>query len=289
MSVRWRVLSLLGSAALFSACAPGDLTEARGPRPDFITFGFIDETSTYRNVGAFIVQRPSDGQIFPICSGTLIAPAVFLTAAHCTAFYQIELAPDGFGAFVSFDSPIGFGSQTNLGTTNLIPAEQVLTNPGFNLAQKDPGDLGVVLLPTGSTSGIASAALPTLGLLDQLAAQRMLRDAVFTVVGYGGQNRVVGGGVPFFQDLNPIPRMFAFSGFSALNPGYLRLSQNPARGEGGSCFGDSGGPVFLPLDGTPILVATTIAGDTFCRATSSNYRLDTASARAFLQQFLTLP
>lgn len=50
---------------------------------------------------------------------------------------------------------------------------------------------------------------------------------MFTAVGYGVQDRVVGGGIPFFQDLNPVPRMFAFSSFDALNPGFLRLSQNP--------------------------------------------------------------
>ena len=48
-----------------------------------ITYGFVDSTNAYSNTGAFIVKN-ADGQIFPICSGTLIAGDVFLTASHCT-------------------------------------------------------------------------------------------------------------------------------------------------------------------------------------------------------------
>jgi hypothetical protein len=190
---------------------------------------------------------------------------------------------------VSFDNPIPFGGLTDLSGTTLIDVTAVFTNPSFNQRQNDPGDIAVLMLPQGSTSGLAPATLPTLGLLDRLAARHALRDAVFTAVGYGLQNQVVGGGMPFFQDLNPVPRMFAFSSFNALNPGYLRLSQNPATGDGGACFGDSGGPNFLDVGGTTVLVANTITGDAVCRATNVVYRLDIPTARAFLSQFVTLP
>ena len=62
---------------------------------------------------------------------------------------------------------------------------------------------------------------------------------------------------------------------------------NPSHGDGGTCYGDSGGPNFL--GSTDIVAATTVTGDTPCRATNVDYRMDTASARAFLQQFVTLP
>ena len=127
------------------------------------------------------------------------------------------------------------------------------------------------------------------GLLDQLAAQNGLKSAVFTAVGYGVQDRVVGGGEPYFQDANPIPRMYAFSAFNSLNGGYIRLSQNAATGNGGTCYGDSGGPNFLPLNGQLILAATTVTGDDVCMSTNVDYRLDTASARLFLGQYVTLP
>jgi len=63
--------------------------------------------------------------------------------------------------------------------------------------------------------------------------------------------------------------------------------REPATGDGGTCFGDSGGPNFLGT--TDIVNATTIAGDAICRSTHVDYRMDTPSARAFLGGFVTLP
>lgn len=245
-----------------------------------ITYGFIDSSNAFSNVGAFIVKSPSTGNIFPICSGTLIAPNVFLTASHCTAFFEQELVPRGFTAFVSFDKSIPFGDLTS-NKAKLIAVTNSVTNPAFNQAQSDSGDIGALILAR-TLNGLTPAALPSCGLLDQLSAQNGLQDAVFTAVGYGLQNRVVGGGVPFFQDMNPIPRMFAFSSFNSLNGGYIRLSQNPSTGDGGTCFGDSGGPNFLTVNGQRVLAAITITGDAVCRATNVVYRLDTPSASAFL-------
>jgi hypothetical protein len=64
-----------------------------------------------------------------------------------------------------------------------------------------------------------------------------------------------------------------------------------SHGEGGTCYGDSGGPNFLGAGQTEtnIVAGTTVAGDTPCKATNVDYRLDTPSARAFLGQFVTLP
>ena len=258
------------------------------PRVKAIVYGFIDANNMFANTGAFIVRSPTTDQIFPICSGSLISPTAFLTASHCTAFFEAALAPQGFTAFVSFDRSIPFGALTSASTT-LIPVTEVVTNPAFNQSQSDPGDIAVLIVDEADTDGITPASLPPAGLLDELGAKNGLRDAVFTAVGYGVQNRVVGGGPPFFQDRNPVPRMFAFSSFNALNKAWLRLSQNVATGDGGACFGDSGGPNFFTHDGTPLVVAITITGDAVCRATNVVYRLDTESARQFLAPFVTLP
>jgi secreted trypsin-like serine protease len=249
------------------------------PRASAITYGFVDSNNTFRNTGAFIVKT-SNGQIFPICSGTLITPNVFLTAAHCTSFYTQELAPEGDVAYVSLDPSIPFGSLTS-NKTELLSVAHVVSNPNFNQAQSDSGDIGVLILDR-DVRGVTPATLPSCGLLDQLVAQNGLKTATFTNAGYGVQNRVVGGGVPFFQDLNPIPRMFSFSAFNSLNGGYMRLSQNNSTGNGGTCFGDSGGPNFLTVNNQQLIVSITITGDTVCRSTNVVYRLDTVSAQGFL-------
>jgi hypothetical protein len=263
------LLLLIGCAALFISAPPSHA----------ITYGFVDSNNTYSNTGAFIVKSPSTGQIFPICSGTLITENVFLTAAHCTSFFTQDLAPRGFTAYVSFDGSIPFGELTT-NKTKLLAVSFVVSNPNYNQSQSDSGDIGALIL-SSNVRGTTPATLPVCGLLDQLAAQNGLKEAVFNPVGYGVQNRVVGGGVPFFQDRNPIPRMFSFSSFNSLNGGYLRLSQNPSTGNGGTCFGDSGGPNFFTVNGQQTLVAITITGDSVCRSTNVDYRLDTTSAQAF--------
>ena len=272
---------------LFACACACLLALAASVRVHAITYGFVDSTNAFSNAGAFLVKAPS-GRLFPICSGTLIAPTVFLTASHCTLFFEQQLAPAGFVAAVSFDGSIPFGNLTSA-STNLVTVTQVVTNPGFNQSQSDSGDIAVLLVSASQTKGIVPAELPTANLLDELSAQNGLKTAVFTPVGYGLQNRVTGGGQPFFQDRNPVPRMYAFSEFNALNNGYLRLSQNPATGNGGTCFGDSGGPNFLNVNGRRLLVAITITGDTVCRSTNVDYRTDIASARAFLAPYVTLP
>jgi Trypsin len=272
--------AMLSIAAVFFFVIPSDVRA--------IVYGFVDTNNVYSNTGAFVVQSPTADQIFPICSGALISPTVFLTASHCTLFFENALAPLGYTAFVSFDNPIPFGDLTSR-QINLIPVTQVVTNPNYNQSQSDPGDIAVLIVREQSTRNITPAALPPAGLLDQLSAQNGLQNAVFTPVGYGLQNRVTGGGPPFFQDLNPVPRMYAFSSFNALNQAFLRLSQNSSTGNGGTCFGDSGGPNFINYNGVRLLAAITITGDAVCRSTNVTYRLDIASARNFLAPYVTLP
>jgi len=83
----------------------------------------------------------------------------------------------------------------------------------------------------------------------------------------------------------------ASGGLNALNRAWLRISMNPARRDGGTCYGDSGGPNFLGAGAgeTNIVADTAMTGDSMCRATNVDYRMDTASARAFLGQYVTLP
>ena len=87
------------------------------------------------------------------------------------------------------------------------------------------------------------------------------------------------------------PRDYAVSALNAVGPSYLRLSQNPATGDGGTCYGDSGGPNFLGAGSTQtdIIAGITITGDALCKLTNVIYRLDTEPARDFLAQYVTLP
>jgi hypothetical protein len=275
-----KLSSLLAALVVIISTSP-----ARG-----ITNGFPDTTNAFSNVGA-VIAVGTDGKGFQICSGTLISPTVFLTVAHCALYFNDFLAPEGFKLYISFGNPIPILELTDVNT--LIPVTQFIPNPEYVQATdthpfnphhgSDPGDMAVIVLPELVTQGITPAVLPTLGLLDKLAVKNALHGVLFTDVGYGSQDRLG-------TQSNPMPRMFAFSAFESLQPGFLQLSINPVLNNGGACFGDSGGPNFLPVNGAPILMAiASVGGDHVCRSTSGNYRLDTASARDFLKNFVTLP
>jgi hypothetical protein len=73
-----------------------------------------------------------------------------------------------------------------------------------------------------------------------------------------------------------------------LGKAWLNLSMQPSTGDGGTCYGDSGGPHFLVnSDGTlgPV-VSLTVTGDIPCRATDKTYRVDSAVSQEFIAGFL---
>lgn len=255
-----------------------------------ITFGQLDGDE-HPDVGAMVVRIGTD--VFPVCSGTLVGPArdepVFLTAAHCTAFLD-EVVPTIPGAevLVTFDSKVDAAG-------DLIAAEWV-TNPGWAYGKgkggkSDAHDVAVLLLEE-SPSGVTPARLPTAGLLDQLHASGALRSARFTAVGYGAVRETM---TKAFQtiDNGNLDRRRAEQGFNALTKAWLHLPMinTPGNENGGTCYGDSGGPHFIHLDGreTNIVVSVTSTGDRPCKALDTTYRVDTASARDFLDDYLTLP
>jgi Trypsin len=217
-----------------------------------ITYGQPDN-NRHPNVGALV------DEVGAYCSGTLISPTVFLTAAHC--------GTEGDTVSVTFASEYTSRSKTYEGTFH---ADTQL-------------DLAVVVF-NKPIRGITPAQLPTLGQLDDLP-----RDQQFTVVGYGAQEPVRGPGGPTFEYLDR--REFSVATLNSTQPDYLQLSQNPARGSGGACYGDSGGPNFLGAGSTEtsVVAAITITGDAMCRATNTVLRLDTEEARAFLGQYVSLP
>jgi hypothetical protein len=128
--------------------------------------------------------------------------------------------------------------------------------------------------------GITPARLPTANSLSALTVGQTI-----TSVGYGAYEVTNGpGGHRYlYNDV----RMRSTGTLNAVNKSWLRISGNPATGDGGTCYGDSGGPNFLGT--TDVVAAITITGDAICRATNVVYRLDTESARAFLGQYVTVP
>jgi hypothetical protein len=246
-----------------------------------ITFGQPDGNN-HPNVGAMIVLEP-DGELYLYCSGTLIAPNVFLTASHCTA------AAAAYGAepndvFVTFDPVYDDEATLHRGTYDI--------NPNYGHDMHDLHDVAVITLDEEILSeaedpvnGIDPAVLPPAGYLDDLKKDHELKGQTFVTVGYGTLRDDKTGGWHAMGDYGE--RYYAEQMPQALKPYWIQLSMNPSTGNGGTCYGDSGGPHFF--GDSDMVVSLTVTGDAWCRATDVTYRLDTDSAREYLSQFVDLP
>lgn len=242
-----------------------------------ITSNGTPDGDGHPNVGLSLAAWDADepGVIKPFCSGTLISPTVYLTAAHCTAFLE-SVGLENDEVWVSFDSVWTETSPRIHGTW--------YTNPAFSQRQSDPGDLAVIVLDE-AVQGVTPAQLPEAGVLDAMWRDGSIRTQPFVNVGYGTLEQQRGHGPGTFPDDNV--RKVSTSSFNALNKAWLRLSQNQAKGDGGTCYGDSGGPQFF--GSSNVLSSVTVTGDTPCYATNVTYRLDTANARSFLDDYVPVP
>jgi secreted trypsin-like serine protease len=214
------------------------------------------------NVGGLVAATQYSDGTWIYCSGTLISPAVFLTAAHCA---------EGDRVRVTFDSAYRDGDMVYAGTFHADPA--------YGKTQSDPHDIAVVVLDK-AIKGITPARLPKADSLSDLSGTQQ-----FTSVGYGAYEvtNQPGGPEYLYNDVRGV----ATGTLNSINSAWLRISMNPSTGNGGTCYGDSGGPNFLGT--TDIVAATTITGDAVCRSTNVDYRLDTTSARTFLGRYVSLP
>jgi secreted trypsin-like serine protease len=175
--------------------------------------------------------------------------------------------------------------QNALNTATLLDVAEVITHPDYNWGpQSNPHDVGVLILAEPVTD-LTPAILPPEGFLDDLKAQGMLRQgsdgAKFTVVGYGGTLDWPPPLITYDDQ-----RQFAVSEYQQLLKAWLRVSQNQATGDGGTCFGDSGGPAFWTEDGTEILVGITSWGDAVCVASGFNYRVDIPETLGFINDVI---
>jgi secreted trypsin-like serine protease len=259
---RWW-LAFLASVAATLLVAPPAVQAIVNGQPD----------TTHRNVGALLVDFHDGYGPQEECSGSLIAAHFFLTAAHCVTDVPGVPIPVT-DVSVTFDDQVTSRS-------SLIPAGDIIIDPRYRRVNSDPHDLAVVRLSRDVT-GIPLVHLPSPNFrLDQ----RNLKQDTFTAVGYGESRTGKTGGQNAFVDYGI--RQFATQSFLSLQPAWLTLSQNPSTGSGGTCFGDSGGPHFLDVDGIPTEVSMTNLGDNSCRATDKTYRLDTDSARQFWSRFVS--
>ena len=230
------------------------------------------------------------------CSATLVTPRVLLTAAHCTegtlgktavTFKSVvaEKAPSPLP--VAADPAAGY-TQAELEAAGYLSGK-AYTHPEYSgFTDLDNwNEVGVIVLDRPAPANIAPATIAPLNYLNAYAPPRLSK-TIFTAVGYGTEVRKPESGPQKPQPMNyPLIRRYVEMPGQKLTPQILQTNGNEHdnRGTGGTCFGDSGGPVFL----NGVLVAVTSYGYTAnCRYLGGYQRVDIAVVQDWLKPFLAL-
>jgi V8-like Glu-specific endopeptidase len=223
----------------------------------------------------------SDGAPVPAwrCSCSLLSPTVVLTAGHCT---------DGaVAARVWFDEIVqGNPEYPYGGTTSYEGTPYAYPGFAYYLAGGLPGfitgDVGIIVLEEPVTTISEKGLLPEAGYSDTLRNKSPVDQ-----VGYGVQEQIRGGGPPSWTGIKQ--RLFApaqiISGQFVHSDEFLRLTQNIGNGKGGTCFGDSGGPV-LDAGTNTILAVTSYGSNGNCAGVGYYCRIDTEEILDWIESFM---
>jgi V8-like Glu-specific endopeptidase len=251
-----------GAILICVAVGCGQVNEPPVPEPvqeqsDPIIGGEIDEGDP--GVVAVYAQQPGSPGGF-LCTGSVIAPTVVLTAAHC-----VSPAETGPGAqFVVLTS-----ANLNRRGGQQLAVREVHANPQWQPDNLQAGhDEGIVILkdPTSlrplpfNRMAFGTPGAPAVG-------------AAVRIVGYGLDDGVLetGSGV----------KRQALTKLRSISGALIRLGDSRR----GTCNGDSGGPAFMNIGGVETIVGTTSYGNATCTDGGYDARVDVDLT--FIDQYLS--
>jgi len=302
MKFRTKLIGSLGAAALvLGVAAPVGA----------ITWGVPDTNNLYPNVASVrgIVESQNLARVS--CSGSLLSrdarKIVILTAAHCTDAWSGEIAAgtlDSVG--VSFDQNNQVNGSTSDATVYLrggVPISFPAKDAPF-----ETFDYGLVVFPANATNSLGQTITARWGALSPVriapnpgylasvigSVKNPSRNLLFTAVGYGtGEKFPIPGqqtGPADPSGSNDSKFLIRYIAdnmtYNSLNPtnDVLRLSMNIAKGESGTCNGDSGGPIFYrdATLRTVFQVSLVSGGDAVCRATNTGPGFSTQQGLDFI-------
>jgi len=257
-----RLGGLAGAFLLLAGCAPAAKFESVGQRGARIVAG---RSATLAEMYSTVAITDESG--IPECSGTLVAPQVVVTAAHCVSAetipgdIQLDLPASAFGVVegardVSRASPV-----------QIHRLRSITRHPGFAPAElhvdglSDANDIAVMVL---ETEAIVLRPTPILPMAEVDVLVRP-RDGLL-ISGYGESN------------------------LDRSGSGLLSLAETPYVGrterelvaggddEPDTCYGDSGGPAYVLSGGVRYLLGVASRGTTVDSACGTGSIFTLASA-----------
>jgi hypothetical protein len=218
------------------------------------------------------------------CSATQLSATVLVTAAHCTT----DDIGRNLNTWVKFSPVISFEGRSQYPSLmaylddpkNGWTRADVTPHPLYKGSYPNTYDIGVAVLRKAvkqTTYGV----LPPKWFLDTVKTPS---ENLFTVVGYGLQGYIK----PFYEEryerYASNTRLVELKSTSNGAEMSAKFSNNPGSVSGGSCYGDSGGPVFY--QSTNMITAVVSWGITPCIGVDYNFRVDTPVAQEFLAAFI---
>lgn len=242
----------------------------------------------------------ANGEFIWRCSGALLDPYTFLTAGHCAdteggavtarVYFQQD-AGVNYDPATQIDPVTGYPEYCAAGTEGVTCAtSDEIYNFGFtgSLTLPNTHDVGLLILDQPIYLS-EYGELPEPNYLDQYATSRGTQDILFTVSGYGlTYKQQVQNGKP---NESYRERLMAESSLvnlnSLLNYGFNLQTNGNGAGRGGTCNGDSGGPVFFGDYTSNLIVGVTSFGlNSLCRGTDFAYRVDQPEVLEWIQSYM---
>jgi hypothetical protein len=245
------------------------------------------------------------------CTGTLIDADTIVTAGHCTygvglegevpadalhggsdVWFSVSEAPD-YSILPPSSSFIPDRNQDRYdtwsaaldGSSDWAEAEMTFTHPEYVDAAFLLHDVGVVEL-SEPIQRSEYGTLPEENYLNKYYSAKAKKNARFESVGYGLEDSGPKFGLGGDTRRKATRKLVSFKGAYGYKNIAVMFSHRGSGADGGTCFGDSGGPTFdkttAALEAQNIIVAVTSFGLNYNCNASGSYRIDQPDDLAFL-------